>query len=147
MQGEHKNPFIYISTYCNNIYQELLTFVFDFRKTSVQKPLTLNNTSGLFNHHMRRVIQRGEALWKEEKQEGTPSLFVHFVVLVAFEKKKSGTKDEQLNKKTDKIHQKIDWKTKKLSPINVVHAHPLNDSAEVCFQYIVHLFQLCIHIG
>lgn len=146
MQGEHKNPFIYISTYCNNIYQELLTFVFDFRKTSVQKPLTLNNTSGLFNHHMRRVIQRGEALWKEEKQEGTPSFFVHFVVLVGFEKKKSGTKDEQLNKKTDKIHQKIDWKTKK-TPINVVHAHPLNDSAEVCFQYIVHLFQLCIHIG
>lgn len=114
MQGEHKNPFIYISTYCNNIYQELLTFVFDFRKTSVQKPLTLNNTSGLFNHHMRRVIQRGEALWKEEKQEGTPNFFVHFVVLVGFEKKKSGTKDEQLNKKTDKIHQKIDWKTKKL---------------------------------
>lgn len=28
--------------------------------------LTLHNTSGLFNHHMWRVVQGGVALWQEK---------------------------------------------------------------------------------
>lgn len=100
-QGQHKNPFIYISTYCNNIYQELLTFVFDFRKTSDQKPLTLNNTSGLFNHHMRRVIQRGEALWKEKnKKEHQVCLSILWFWLHL---EKKNNQELKMNKQTRKL--------------------------------------------
>lgn len=147
MQGEHKNPFIYISTYCNNI-SRVINFCVWFQKNigpkatysqqhfwSVQSPYAAC-------HSKRRSPVKGG---KTRRNTKFVCPFCGFGCI--WKKKKSGTKDEQLNKKTDKIHQKIDWKTKKLSPINVVHAHPLNDSAEVCFQYTVHLFQLCIHIG